>query len=85
MQIGDNILCKKSLIHNDLEYYTKDKIYDIISITGYSIRISDDRTSSSEFRLYTPNNDEYKLEDYFCTNIKDLRKQKLEKLSNVKK
>lgn len=85
MQIGDNILCKKSLIHNDSEFYTKDKIYDIISITAYSIRISDNRTSSSEFRLYTPNNDEYKLEYYFCTNIKDLRKQKLEKLSNVKK
>lgn len=79
---NDKIICKKTLIFNEILFYTKNKTYNIEAVNEESISIYNEFNNSSVFRLYIPNEDQFKLKDYFIS-IQEQRKQKLKNLKNV--
>lgn len=82
---GTKLYCKKTLSYLDITYFLENKTYTIISKYNNIIKVlSEDVKCNICFSLEIPNNDEFKLYDFFCTNIQQYRKQKLQKLNQTR-
>lgn len=80
MKIGDKICCKKTLSSDYKVYYTKNKIYYITDIDDFDIYIKSEDNNSIRFSLKPKNEDNFKIQTYFCSE-NDYRKLKLLKLN----
>lgn len=90
MNIGDKILCKKSLIrkfNGDYKVVLKNKTYEILNIENGHVEKSENRittTSENGNKCWSFNKKEtyFTFSEYFMT-VKDIRKQKLENLNKL--
>ena len=85
MKIGDKLICKKTFRYNTCIYFIKNKLYEISYFDIESITINTEKQSnidmnSIDFKLYKPNTDYYKFEEYFYTP-QEIRKNKLKQLN----
>lgn len=80
MKIGDKIYCKKTLSSDYKVYYTKNKIYYITDIDNFDIYIKSEDNKSIRFSLKPKNEDNFKIQNFFCSE-NDYRKLKLLKLN----
>lgn len=91
MRVGDKILCKESFLHATLNwYYIKGKTYEILDITnnnGICILTTSCEIEGKKYRIYSKdggwNPGWTTLFEYHFYTDKELRKLKLERLSNV--
>lgn len=79
MKVGDRLICRKTNIFEGICYYIKGKEYTILNISTHGVFI----TVSSECGPYEMHKMWLFEESPRFYTIKEMRKQKLERISNV--
>lgn len=82
LDIKDKLYCIKTLKHNDLIYYIKGECYNISDIYNNIVEIVSEKIITVSFETKINSNDMYSFTDHFST-LKELRKQKIEKLNTI--